>query len=50
MRSREEVEAMVREEFARSDDDAARKYAEQRTHEEEADEALLREARERRGH
>ena len=50
MRLREEVEAMLREEFASSTDKGAREHFAARDEEEQADEALLREARERRGH
>lgn len=50
MRSREDVEAMLREEFASSTDEDAREHFAARGEEEQADEDLLRAARERRGH
>lgn len=50
MRSREDLDALVREEFASSGDEEARAHVEQREEEEQADAALLRAARERRGH
>lgn len=50
MRSREDLDALVREEFASSGNEEARAHVERRDQEEQADAALLRRARESRGH
>lgn len=50
MRSRDDLDRMVREEHARSTDDEVREYAERALADDEADAETLRLAREARGH